>query len=149
MTSNLGSDVIQQMYDTESAGSDSASHYEQMKTAIHEIIGSHFRPEFINRIDETVVFHPLKKVQIKRIAKLQIEMLLARLKERDIDIELSDEAMDAIAEAGYDPVFGARPLKRAIQQRLENPLAQAILAGKYQAGDTIKVSWHDGQVALS
>jgi ATP-dependent Clp protease ATP-binding subunit ClpB len=149
MTSNLGSDLIQQMYDTESAGSDSASHYEQMKTAIHEIIGNHFRPEFINRIDETVVFHPLKKAQIKIIAKLQINMLLERLKEREIDITLTDEAMDAIAEAGYDPVFGARPLKRAIQQRLENPLAQAILQGKYQAGDTIKVSWHEGQVVLN
>ena len=148
MTSNLGSDVIQSMYDTESAGSDSAEHYAKMKDAIHEIIGGHFRPEFVNRIDEIVVFHPLMKEQIKTIAKLQIQHLLGRLAEREINLEITDEAMDALAEAGYDPVFGARPLKRALQQKLENPLAQAILAGDYAQGDTIKVVWEDEQIKL-
>ena len=116
MTSNLGSDVIQTM-----AGE---SHYEEMREAVMGIVGTHFRPEFINRIDEAVVFHPLEKEQIQGIAEIQLQMLSNRLAERELSLELSDEALTRIVEIGYDPVFGARPLKRAIQQWIENPLAQ-------------------------
>ena len=131
MTSNLGSDVVQEL-----AGEEN---YEQMKSSVMEIVGQHFRPEFINRIDDVVVFHPLQRSQIRRIADIQIDYLRQRLAERDIGIELSDAALDRLGEAGFDPVYGARPLKRAIQQLLENPLAQEILAGKYPAGDLIQV----------
>jgi ATP-dependent Clp protease ATP-binding subunit ClpB len=132
MTSNLGSSVIQEM-----AGEEN---YAAMKTAVMDIVGSHFRPEFINRIDEAVVFHPLGKEQIRAISTIQIGMLCKRLQEREIGLELSDEALDLLGEAGFDPVYGARPLKRAIQQQLENPLAQEILAGTFQAGDVIRVN---------
>jgi ATP-dependent Clp protease ATP-binding subunit ClpB len=135
MTSNLGSDLIQQL-----AGEDN---YETMKQAVMEVVGGHFRPEFINRIDETVVFHPLGQDHIRAIAKIQIESLRSRLQERDIQLTISDVALDKIGEAGFDPVYGARPLKRAIQQKLENPLAQDILAGKFAAGDTINVELQD------
>ncbi|MBT5966976.1 MAG: ATP-dependent chaperone ClpB, partial [Gammaproteobacteria bacterium] len=131
MTSNLGSDLIQQL-----AGE---GNYELMKQAVMEVVGGHFRPEFINRIDETVVFHPLGQDHIRAIAKIQIESLRSRLQERDIQLTISDVALDKIGEAGFDPVYGARPLKRAIQQELENPLAQDILSGQFAAGDTINV----------
>ena len=129
MTSNLGSDLIQNL----AAEND----YEKMKQAVMDIVGSHFRPEFINRIDETVVFHPLAKEQIRGIAELQIDLLQQRLQDRELKISLSDEVMDKLAAVGFDPVYGARPLKRAIQQHIENPLSQAILMGKFVAGDTI------------
>jgi len=135
MTSNLGSDVIQEL-----AGEDN---YEQMKGAVMAIVGQHFRPEFINRIDDVVVFHPLQRDQIRRIADIQIDYLRQRLAEREIDLELTDAALDRLGEAGFDPVYGARPLKRAIQHLLENPLAQEILAGKFQADDTIEVDLVD------
>ncbi|HEY7775422.1 MAG TPA: AAA family ATPase, partial [Kineobactrum sp.] len=131
MTSNLGSDVIQEM-----AGEDN---YEAMKAAVMAIVGRHFRPEFINRIDETVVFHPLAADQIRGIADIQLQSLRKRLAERDLMIEISDAFMDRLAATGYDPVYGARPLKRAIQQELANPLAQRILSGEFGAGDTIVV----------
>ena len=131
MTSNLGSDVIQEL-----AGE---GNYEQMKAAVMEIVGMHFRPEFINRIDESVVFHPLGRGQIRAITTVQIAHLRKRLADRDIGFDISDTALDALGEAGFDPVYGARPLKRAIQQQLENPLAQAILSGEFSAGDIIKV----------
>jgi len=131
MTSNLGSDVIQEL-----AGEDN---YDQMKAAVMEIVGHHFRPEFINRIDDVVVFHPLQRAQIRRIADIQIDYLRQRLAEREIGLELSDAALDKLGEAGFDPVYGARPLKRAIQHLLENPLAQEILAGKYAPEDVIQV----------
>lgn len=131
MTSNLGSQVIQEM-----AGEEN---YAAMKAAVMEIVGKHFRPEFINRIDDTVVFHPLGKEQIRSIARIQIEYLRGRLQQRDIDLQITDAALDKLGEAGFDPVYGARPLKRAIQERLENPLAQAILAGEYGEGDVIEV----------
>lgn len=137
MTSNLGSERIQEM-----AGE---GHYEEMKSAVMEILGEYFRPEFINRVDESVVFHPLGRKQIHKIAEIQIEILRARLAERDIKLELTDEALDQLADAGFDPVYGARPLKRAIQQSIENGLAQEILAGRYGAGDTVKVSVSDGK----
>ncbi len=132
MTSNLGSSVIQEMSGEEN--------YVEMKKAVMEIVGSHFRPEFINRIDETVVFHPLGKAQIRAITTIQIGLLRKRLQDKEIGLELTDQALDSLGEAGFDPVYGARPLKRAIQQQLENPLAQEILAGTFQAGDVIKVS---------
>ena len=103
-----------------------------------EVVGGHFRPEFINRIDETVVFHPLAREQIRGIATIQLEMLRNRLRDRELGIEVSDAVMDKLAEIGFDPVYGARPLKRAIQQYLENPLAQEILRGRFVPGDIIK-----------
>ena len=133
MTSNLGSDVIQTL-----TSADGETSYEEIRTAVMEIVGGHFRPEFINRIDESVVFHPLEKGQIRGIADIQLQMLSERLKERELSLELSDAAIDKITELGYDPVFGARPLKRAIQQWIENPLAQEILSGNFYAGQTIK-----------
>jgi ATP-dependent Clp protease ATP-binding subunit ClpB len=131
MTSNLGSDRIQELSGEEN--------YEIMKAAVMEIVGIHFRPEFINRVDEVVVFHPLVREQIRAIAAIQIRYLQQRLEERDMRLEISEAALDKLGEAGFDPVYGARPLKRAIQQQLENPLAQDILAGRFGPGDTIRV----------
>ena len=113
--------------------------YDAMKQAVMQIVGSHFRPEFINRVDEVVVFHPLGKAQIRAIASIQFDYLRKRLLDRNIDIELSEAALDKIGEAGFDPVYGARPLKRAIQQEIENSLAQEILSGKFMPGDVIHV----------
>jgi ATP-dependent Clp protease ATP-binding subunit ClpB len=131
MTSNLGSQIIQEM-----AGEE---HYAAMKGAVMEIVGQQFRPEFINRIDEVVVFHPLGTDQIRRIAEIQLGYLRRRLAERDMDIELTTAALDRMGEAGFDPVYGARPLKRAIQNQIENPLAQQILRGDFEPGDLIRV----------
>ncbi len=138
MTSNLGSDIIQRL-----AGED---HYEKMKAAVMIEVGSHFRPEFINRIDEVVVFHPLAREQIRGIAEIQLGYLRRRLAEREFGLEVSDAVMDLLCEAGFDPVYGARPLKRQIQQRIENPLAQAMLAGKFAPGETIRAGLRDGVV---
>jgi ATP-dependent Clp protease ATP-binding subunit ClpB len=129
MTSNLGSDIIQQK-----AGEEN---YESMKNAVMEVVGTHFRPEFINRVDEVVVFHPLAEDQIRGIAKIQVELLGKRLKEQDMKLELDESAMERLAKVGYDPVYGARPLKRAIQRMIENPLAQRLLNGDFVSGDTI------------
>jgi len=131
MTSNLGSNLIQEL-----SGEDQ---YDEMKAAVMEVVGQHFRPEFINRIDDVVVFHPLLREQIHAIADIQLSQLRARLIERDIGIEVSDAALDLIAEAGFDPVYGARPLKRVIQQQLENSLAHELLSGNFKGGDTINV----------
>ncbi|MFP5383907.1 MAG: ATP-dependent chaperone ClpB [Gammaproteobacteria bacterium] len=141
MTSNLGSDVIQQ-FTRERAS------YEEMKSAVMEIVGRHFRPEFINRLDDAVVFHPLSGPQIRGIADIQLVGLRKRLAERDIALDVSDEALDRLAQAGFDPVYGARPLKRAIQREIENPLAQAILAGRFAAGDHILVAVEDDALAF-
>jgi ATP-dependent Clp protease ATP-binding subunit ClpB len=140
MTSNLGSQLIQEM-----AGEDN---YEAMKIAVMEVVGSHFRPEFINRIDDLVVFHPLAREHIRRIVDIQLGYLRNRLAERDIRIHLSDAARDKLADAGFDPVYGARPLKRAIQQQVENPLAQEILKGSFKPGDTIEVGVSDDRLAF-
>ncbi len=137
MTSNLGSNVIQEM-----AGEEN---YEAMKNAVMEIVGRHFRPEFINRVDEAVVFHPLGREQIRAIARIQVQYLRRRLRDREMDIELTDAALDKLAEAGFDPVYGARPLKRAIQHELENPLAQEILTGHFGPGDVIVVDVDQGR----
>jgi len=136
MTSNLGSQQIQELSLTSTASDDK---YAEMKNVVMETISGHFRPEFINRIDEVVVFHPLDQEQIRSIAGIQFEYLRNRLADRQIDIELTEAALDKLGEAGFDPVYGARPLKRAIQQQVENPLAQDILSGKFLAGDIIHV----------
>jgi ATP-dependent Clp protease ATP-binding subunit ClpB len=141
MTSNLGSQMIQEMSGEEN--------YDAMKSAVMDVVGSHFRPEFINRIDDVVVFHPLGREQIRAIASLQINILQARLQEREINLQLSDAALDLIGAAGFDPVYGARPLKRAIQSQLENPLAQEILAGRFGPGDTVQVDEQDGQLVFA
>ena len=136
MTSNLGSQQIQEL---SSKNSDVDSNYAEMKNVVMETVSEHFRPEFINRIDEVVVFHPLGQSEIRSIANIQFQYLHDRLAERQIGIELTDAALDQLGEAGFDPVYGARPLKRAIQQEIENPLAQAILAGEFIAGDVIHI----------
>jgi ATP-dependent Clp protease ATP-binding subunit ClpB len=111
-----------------------------IKLAVMEAVSEHFRPEFINRIDEVVVFHTLGQRQLRGIADIQLDRLRARLKERDLSLTLDDAAFDQVVEVGYDPVFGARPLKRAIQSQIENPLAQRILSGDFVAGDTIAIT---------
>ena len=143
MTSNLGSHQIQEL-----AGDDSPEAYLQMKAAVMGVVQAHFRPEFINRLDDIVVFHPLDKAQIREIAKIQLKGLEKRLGERGIRIELSDKAFDLLGNVGFDPVYGARPLKRAIQQQLENPLAQRILAGEFGSGDTVSVNAEGGKLAF-
>ena len=129
MTSNLGSQQIQKM-----AGEEN---YETMKSAVLQVVGEHFRPEFVNRVDDIVVFHPLTMEQIREIAVIQLQSLQKRLLDRDIRLELSDAALSQLAEAGFDPVYGARPLKRVIQQRIENPLAEEVLAGVIGPGDVV------------
>lgn len=141
MTSNLGSNLIQEM--------GSKFNYEQIKDAVMEMVRQHFRPEFINRIDDTVVFHSLAKDQIAKIASIQIGYLQKRLKQQDIHLEVTEEALAHLAEAGFDPVYGARPLKRTIQQQLENPLAQDILTGKFKSGETIKIAYKDGKMKFT
>ena len=136
MTSNIGSDIIQAFGDD--------SQYQQMKTQVMNEVSQHFKPEFINRIDESVVFHPLGAEQIEKIANIQIQSLSDRLAEQALSLSVSPEALTLIAEAGFDPIFGARPLKRAIQQGIENPLAQQILAGDFAHGSTIQVNEEDG-----
>jgi ATP-dependent Clp protease ATP-binding subunit ClpB len=141
MTSNLGSQVI-----LEYAGE---GNYARMKTAVMEIVQKNFRPEFVNRIDDIVVFHPLGTPQIRAIVDIQLGYLRARLLERDMGLMLDDKARDLIGEAGFDPVYGARPLKRAIQQQIENPLAQRILKGEFVPGSRIKVGVHDGALTFT
>jgi ATP-dependent Clp protease ATP-binding subunit ClpB len=135
MTSNLGSQMIQEM-----AGEDN---YDEMKAAVMEVVGTHFRPEFINRVDDVVVFHPLSREHIRLIVDIQLGYLHARLADRDMQINLSEAARDKLADAGFDPVYGARPLKRAIQQQVENPLAQEILQGRFKPGDIIDIGVED------
>ena len=143
MTSNLGSQHIQEL-----GNDDSREAYTQMKAVVMSVVQSHFRPEFINRLDDIVVFHPLDKQQIKSIARIQLRGLEKRLSERGIRIELSDKAFELLGNVGFDPVYGARPLKRAIQQQLENPLAQAILSGRFGNGDTVRVDAEGGKLVF-
>ena len=140
MTSNLGSQVIQEL-----AGE---HNYEEMKTSVMEIVSQHFRPEFINRVDDVVVFHPLSRKHIRKIVDIQLGYLHQRLADREMTLELSDEARDRLAAAGFDPVYGARPLKRAIQQQVENPLAQEILQGRFAPGDTIRIGVAEDHLAF-
>ncbi|WP_066961814.1 ATP-dependent chaperone ClpB [Microbulbifer sp. Q7] len=138
MTSNLGSDLIQKYASAKDDDEvDSEIHYRQMKAAVMDVVGTHFRPEFINRIDEVVVFHPLDRAEVRSIAEIQLQNLRNRLADRDLKFEISEELLNKLADVGFDPVYGARPLKRAIQMWLENPLAQDVLSGKFVPGDTI------------
>ncbi len=141
MTSNLGSERIHEM--------SGKNDYPFMKSEMMKIVGDYFRPEFINRIDDMVVFHSLENEQLREIARIQIQHLIERLAERDMEFSVSNKALDLLAEAGFDPVYGARPLKRTIQLRLENPLANEILAGKYQPGDTIQVDANEDGFVFS
>ena len=141
MTSNLGSHVIQ-----EKAG---ASNYEDMKAAVLEIVGTHFRPEFINRIDDVVVFHPLEREHSRQITGIQVAVLATRLKANGITIDVTDATLDMLGEAGFDPVYGARPLRRAIQNQLENKLAREILSGTFTSGDTVRVDYLEGKLQFA
>jgi len=161
MTSNLGSQRIQELAAKESVASVGTekgaedeqqqveTNYQEMKKEVMEVVEQHFRPEFINRIDDVVVFHPLGRDTLHDIAKIQLQHLAQRLQEREMTLELSDEALDYLADIGFDPVYGARPLKRAIQQYLENPLAHEILSGKYAPNDTIKVGVSENGLIFS
>ncbi|MFZ7260390.1 ATP-dependent chaperone ClpB [Avibacterium avium] len=140
MTSNLGSDLIQTNRDLD---------YSAMKELVMSVVSQHFRPEFINRIDETVVFHPLDKENIRTIAKIQLKRLEKRMESHGYHLAFTDAALDFIGEIGYDPIYGARPLKRAIQQEVENPLAQQILSGELIPGKTITLDYVDGKITAS
>ncbi|WP_168418987.1 MULTISPECIES: ATP-dependent chaperone ClpB [Acinetobacter] len=140
MTSNLGSHDVRELGDHPSR--------EEVRTVVMAAVSQHFRPEFINRIDELVVFHSLEKAQIRGIADIQLDRLRARLSERDLSLSIDDSAFDQLIDAGFDPVYGARPLKRAIQQQVENTLAQKILAGDFVAGDTILIKAEAGQLVF-
>jgi ATP-dependent Clp protease ATP-binding subunit ClpB len=141
MTSNLGSQLIQEM-----AGEEK---YDEMKNAVMDVVGQHFRPEFINRVDDVVVFHPLGREQLRSITNIQVDYLRHRLAEREMSLDLTEAALDFLAEAGYDPVYGARPLKRAIQTRIENPLAQEILSGTFGPGDIISIDREGDQLVFN
>ncbi len=141
MTSNLGSQVIQEL-----AGEDN---YQRMKREVMDIVGQHFRPEFINRVDDVVVFHPLGRDDLKRITRIQLGYLVERLKARDLRLDVTEPAIERLAQAGFDPVYGARPLKRAVQQYLENPLAEEILKGQFAPGDGIEVGVKDDRFTFS
>ena len=141
MTSNIGSHIIQEM-----AGDE---HYDLMKAQVMNEVGNHFKPEFINRIDETVVFHPLISEQIQQIAAIQIDSLAQRLASRGLTLNISDKALAHIASAGFDPVFGARPLKRAVQHEIENPLAQKILAGEFTERQDIEIEYDGEQLSFN
>ncbi len=141
MTSNIGSQIIQELT--------GKNNYNEMKKAVLDIVQQNFKPEFINRIDDMVVFHALHKEQIREIANIQIELVRKRLQDRNLQLDIDTKALDYIAEAGFDPVYGARPLKRAILQNLENPLAKEILEGKFVPSDTIKVTYKNNQLVFS
>jgi ATP-dependent Clp protease ATP-binding subunit ClpB len=140
MTSNLGSDIIQDV--------SGESNYKQMKSLVMGAVGEHFRPEFLNRVDDIVVFHPLGKEQITSIAKIQLRSLRERLADKGYRLELSLAALEKIADAGFDPVYGARPLKRAIQTEIENPLAQKILSGDLSKDGTIKIDLNNNELTI-
>ncbi|HET9122256.1 MAG TPA: AAA family ATPase, partial [Acidiferrobacteraceae bacterium] len=140
MTSNLGSQIIQEL--------SAEGQYEQMKSAVMAVVGQHFRPEFINRVDDIVVFHALGRSELRDIARLTLERLVGRLMQRDLALEVSTAALDRVASVGFDPVYGARPLRRAVQQLIENPLAQEILQGKFGPGDLIEADVADDRIVF-
>ena len=146
MTSNLGSDRIQEMMNKETSSDDS---YSSVKNAVMDVVGKHFRPEFLNRIDEVVVFHPLAADQVRGIADIQMQLLQKRLDDLDLHLHLGEGVLDKISELGFDPVYGARPLKRAIQQWIENPLAQKVLGGDYPPGTGINVDVENDEIVFS
>ena len=141
MTSNLGSHLILDV-----AGEEN---YEEIKTRVLKVVGQHFRPEFINRLDEIVVFHPLKKDQVTEIAKIQLHYLHKRLAEKDLSLDISDDVVDVIADAGFDPVYGARPLKRVIKNKIEKELAKRLLGGEFSPGNIINIGIENGIVNFS
>jgi len=141
MTSNLGSDVIQERF--------GQMNYQQMKEMVLDVVSHHFRPEFMNRVDEVVVFHPLIREHITRIAEIQLQRLYKRLEDRGYTMTLSPEALELLGETGFDPVYGARPLKRAIQQEIENPLSQQMLSGKLVPGIPIKMVVENGHIVAT
>ncbi len=145
MTSNLGSQQIQELILNKQSGD---VNYQEIKDAVMVEVSQHFRPEFINRVDDAVVFKPLQQEQIRSIAKIQVDHLAERLHDRDITLVTSDEALDKLGQAGFDPVYGARPLKRSIQQLVENPLAQAILSGEFLPGDTVEIVVKDDNLSF-
>jgi ATP-dependent Clp protease ATP-binding subunit ClpB len=136
MTSNLGSEAIQSLAE--------AGRFDAIQATVMGVVAQHFRPEFINRVDDIVVFKPLSREQVREIAHIQVEVLEHRLEEQEIELKLSAEAIEALVAEGYDPVYGARPLKRVIQRQIENPLATRLLAGHFSPGQTIRVGFHDG-----
>jgi ATP-dependent Clp protease ATP-binding subunit ClpB len=138
MTSNVGSHMIQEI--TESGGDE-----ETMRRAVGDALKAHFLPEFLNRIDDTIIFQPLGRDQVQRIATLQIERLRKQLAASDLNLVVSEAAIDAIGREGYDPTFGARPLKRVIQRQIQNPLATELLKGEYEPGATIQVDYREGE----
>jgi len=140
MTSNLGSQMIQQM---------SEDDYEVVKLAVMGEVKIHFRPEFVNRIDEIVVFHSLGEKEVRSIARIQLQYLKMRMEKMDLGLEVSDGALDKLAKTGFDPVYGARPLKRAIQSELENPLALQILEGSFAPKETVWVDVKAGKIIFS
>jgi ATP-dependent Clp protease ATP-binding subunit ClpB len=137
MTSNLGSDAIQTLSEQ--------GDYERIKSTVMGVVAQHFRPEFINRVDDIVVFHPLSREQVREIASIQFRVLEERLRDQEIELRLSDAAIEALVEEGYDPVYGARPLKRVIQKQIENPLASSLLAGEFAPGDVVAIEFEDGR----
>ena len=141
MTSNLGSHLIQNF--------NSSDDYSKMKSEVMEEVGRHFRPELINRIDEVVVFQTLQKAEVAKIANIQLAQLNQRLQEKSLSFEIDDEALHKLVELGYEPSYGARPLKRAIAQWIENPLAKALLSGRYQSGEIIKITVKAGEFNFS
>ncbi|MEQ8483555.1 MAG: ATP-dependent chaperone ClpB [Pseudomonadales bacterium] len=141
MTSNLGSEAIQTLSEE--------GDYERIKSTVMGVVAQHFRPEFINRVDDIVVFHPLSRDQVRQIATIQFQVLEDRLRDQEIELVLSDAATEALVEEGYDPVYGARPLKRVIQKQIENPLASKLLAGDFATGDRIQVDFRDGRFEFS
>ncbi|MGA8277636.1 MAG: ATP-dependent chaperone ClpB [Rhodanobacteraceae bacterium] len=147
MTSNLGSQAIQDLSDSDSGDREEA--YTKMKAAVMGVVQAHFRPEFVNRLDEIVVFRPLDRAQIREIARIQIGQLEKRLGERQLQLDISDRALDLLGNVGFDPVYGARPLKRAIQQQLENPLAKEILEGRFAPGGTVRVDAEGGRLVFT
>jgi ATP-dependent Clp protease ATP-binding subunit ClpB len=144
MTSNIGSDRI-----LEFSGKTDSAAYDLMKEAVLTEMRHHFRPEFLNRVDEIVVFHSLSEADLKKILEIQLQRLRSRLAERNIDIQLTPEATTHLAREGYDPVYGARPLKRAIQKELETPIGRRLLGGEIHDGDKVIVDWHDGEFTFS
>jgi ATP-dependent Clp protease ATP-binding subunit ClpB len=140
MTSNLGSDIIQEV--------SGENNYQQMKGLVMGAVGEHFRPEFLNRVDDIVVFHPLGKEQITAIAKIQLRSLRERLADKGYKLELSLAALAKIADAGFDPVYGARPLKRAIQTEIENPLAQKMLSGDLGKDAVVRIDVLNNEINI-
>jgi len=138
MTSNIGSQFIQEI--AREGGSE-----EELREGVMATLHSHFLPEFLNRIDETIIFHPLKPNQIRKIVVFQVERLGKQLARKNLELEVTDAAIDAIAEQGYDPTFGARPLKRVIQQRIQNPLAVEMLKQEFEEGSRVRIDYRDGE----